>query len=145
MTTAGCCAGASRRGLGQTEIWILGEKPLAQLEVLLPELCKRFASDGIKPRNWRVDKPTADHLCLRHRGKPGQRPPAKLMNHCHRRQCTPAVVFSHRQIKCSFCDMNCNLELPMQGNQIVKCTSPNHHETTRGNLCIKRRLSWSYV
>lgn len=41
--------------------------------------------------------------------------------------------------------MNCNLELPMQGNQIVKCTSPNHHETTHGNLCIKRRLSWSYV
>ncbi|MCQ3812483.1 MAG: Fe-S-binding domain-containing protein, partial [Acidimicrobiia bacterium] len=28
---------------------------------------------------------------------------------------------------------------------IVKCTSPDDHDVTQGNLCIKGRFGWNYV
>jgi len=46
---------------------------------------------------------------------------------------------------CSYCGVGCNLELHVQDNRIVKCTSPMDHDVTRGNLCIKGRFGWKYV
>jgi len=49
------------------------------------------------------------------------------------------------QTVCSYCGVGCNLELHVQDNKIVKCTSPDDHDVTRGNLCIKGRFGWNYV
>ncbi len=49
------------------------------------------------------------------------------------------------QTVCSYCGVGCNLELHVQDNLIVKCTSPDDHDVTRGNLCIKGRFGWNYV
>ena len=46
---------------------------------------------------------------------------------------------------CSYCGVGCNLELHVQDNEIVKCTSPEDHSVTMGNLCIKGRFGWTYV
>ncbi len=46
---------------------------------------------------------------------------------------------------CSYCGVGCNLELHVQDNEIVKCTSPDDHSVTRGNLCIKGRFGYQYV
>ncbi len=46
---------------------------------------------------------------------------------------------------CSYCGVGCNLELHVQDNEIVKCTSPEDHSVTRGNLCIKGRFGYQYV
>ena len=46
---------------------------------------------------------------------------------------------------CSYCGVGCNLELHTQENRIVKVTSPQDHEVTNGNLCIKGRFGYDYV
>ena len=46
---------------------------------------------------------------------------------------------------CSYCGVGCNLELHTQDNRIVKVTSPQDHEVTSGNLCIKGRFGYDYV
>ncbi len=46
---------------------------------------------------------------------------------------------------CSYCGVGCNLELHVQDNEIVKCTSPDDHSVTMGNLCIKGRFGYQYV
>ncbi len=46
---------------------------------------------------------------------------------------------------CSYCGVGCNLEMHVQDNTIVKVTSPNDHDVTSGNLCIKGRFGWQYV
>ena len=46
---------------------------------------------------------------------------------------------------CSYCGVGCNLELHTQDNRIVKVTSPQDHEVTNGNLCIKGRFGYDYV
>ncbi|MFA9565342.1 MAG: 2Fe-2S iron-sulfur cluster-binding protein [Acidimicrobiales bacterium] len=46
---------------------------------------------------------------------------------------------------CSYCGVGCNLELHVQDNEIVKVTSPDDHDVTHGNLCIKGRFGWRYV
>ena len=46
---------------------------------------------------------------------------------------------------CSYCGVGCNLEMHVQDNTIVKVTSPNDHDVTNGNLCIKGRFGWQYV
>jgi predicted molibdopterin-dependent oxidoreductase YjgC len=46
---------------------------------------------------------------------------------------------------CSYCGVGCNLELHVQDNEIVKVTSPDDHDVTEGNLCIKGRFGWRYV
>ena len=46
---------------------------------------------------------------------------------------------------CSYCGVGCNLELHVQDNEIVKVTSPDDHDVTQGNLCIKGRFGWRYV
>jgi predicted molibdopterin-dependent oxidoreductase YjgC len=46
---------------------------------------------------------------------------------------------------CSFCGVGCNLDLHVQDNRIVKVTSPQDHEVTRGHLCIKGRFGYDYV
>jgi len=46
---------------------------------------------------------------------------------------------------CSYCGVGCNLELHVQDNEIVKCTSPADHSITHGNLCIKGRFGYQYV
>ena len=38
---------------------------------------------------------------------------------------------------CPYCGVGCNLTLHVQDNEIVKVTSPDDHDITRGNLCIK--------
>ena len=49
------------------------------------------------------------------------------------------------QTVCSYCGVGCNLELHTQDNRIVKVTSPQDHEVTNGNLCIKGRFGYDYV
>ncbi|MDH4169155.1 MAG: 2Fe-2S iron-sulfur cluster-binding protein [Acidimicrobiia bacterium] len=46
---------------------------------------------------------------------------------------------------CSYCGVGCNLELHVQDDHIVACTSPHDHDVTWGNLCIKGRFGWGYV
>jgi predicted molibdopterin-dependent oxidoreductase YjgC len=46
---------------------------------------------------------------------------------------------------CPYCGVGCNLELHVQDNEIVKVTSPDDHDVTRGNLCIKGRFGFRHV
>jgi predicted molibdopterin-dependent oxidoreductase YjgC len=46
---------------------------------------------------------------------------------------------------CAYCGVGCTLTLHVQDNQIVKVTSPNDHDVTRGHLCIKGRFGWQFV
>jgi NADH dehydrogenase/NADH:ubiquinone oxidoreductase subunit G len=46
---------------------------------------------------------------------------------------------------CSFCGVGCNLTLHVQDGRIVKVSSPDDHDITRGNLCIKGRFGWTHV
>ncbi len=46
---------------------------------------------------------------------------------------------------CPYCGVGCNLELHVQDNEIVKVTSPDDHDITRGNLCIKGRFGFQHV
>jgi predicted molibdopterin-dependent oxidoreductase YjgC len=49
------------------------------------------------------------------------------------------------QTICPYCGVGCNLELHVQDNAIVKVTSPDDHDVTRGNLCIKGRFGYQHV
>jgi predicted molibdopterin-dependent oxidoreductase YjgC len=46
---------------------------------------------------------------------------------------------------CPYCGVGCNLELHTQDGAIVKVTSPEDHDVTRGNLCIKGRFGFQHV
>ena len=46
---------------------------------------------------------------------------------------------------CPYCGVGCNLDLHVQGNEIVKVTSPRDHAVTSGHLCIKGRFGWQFV
>ena len=46
---------------------------------------------------------------------------------------------------CPYCGVGCNLELHVQENEIVNVTSPDGHDVTLGNLCIKGRFGYQYV
>jgi predicted molibdopterin-dependent oxidoreductase YjgC len=46
---------------------------------------------------------------------------------------------------CPFCGVGCNLTLHVQDDEIVKVTSPDDHDVTRGNLCIKGRFGYRHV
>jgi predicted molibdopterin-dependent oxidoreductase YjgC len=46
---------------------------------------------------------------------------------------------------CPYCGVGCNLNLHVQDNQIVKVSSPNDHDITRGNLCIKGRFGFQHI
>ncbi len=46
---------------------------------------------------------------------------------------------------CPYCGVGCNLTLHVQDNQIVKVGSPDDHDITRGNLCIKGRFGFQHV
>jgi predicted molibdopterin-dependent oxidoreductase YjgC len=46
---------------------------------------------------------------------------------------------------CPYCGVGCNLVLHVQDNEIVKVSSPNDHDITRGNLCIKGRFGFQHV
>jgi predicted molibdopterin-dependent oxidoreductase YjgC len=46
---------------------------------------------------------------------------------------------------CPYCGVGCNLELHVQDGDIVKVTSPDDHDVTRGNLCIKGRFGFRHV
>ena len=46
---------------------------------------------------------------------------------------------------CPYCGVGCNVELHVQDNTIVKVTSPDDHDVTRGNLCIKGRFGFQHV
>ena len=46
---------------------------------------------------------------------------------------------------CPYCGVGCNLELHVQDNEIVKVTSPDDHDVTRGNLCVKGRFGFQFV
>ena len=46
---------------------------------------------------------------------------------------------------CPYCGVGCNLTLHVQDNEIVKVTSPDDHDVTRGNLCIKGRFGFRFV
>jgi predicted molibdopterin-dependent oxidoreductase YjgC len=49
------------------------------------------------------------------------------------------------QTICPYCGVGCNLNLHVQENRIVKVTSPDDHDITRGNLCIKGRFGFQHV
>jgi predicted molibdopterin-dependent oxidoreductase YjgC len=46
---------------------------------------------------------------------------------------------------CPYCGVGCNLTLHVQDDSIVKVTSPDDHDITRGNLCIKGRFGFQFV
>jgi predicted molibdopterin-dependent oxidoreductase YjgC len=46
---------------------------------------------------------------------------------------------------CPYCGVGCNLTLHVQDDAIVKVSSPDDHDVTRGNLCIKGRFGYFYV
>jgi predicted molibdopterin-dependent oxidoreductase YjgC len=46
---------------------------------------------------------------------------------------------------CPYCGVGCNLTLHVQDNEIVKVTSPDDHDITSGNLCIKGRFGFQHV
>ena len=46
---------------------------------------------------------------------------------------------------CPYCGVGCNLTLHVQDDEIVKVTSPDDHDVTRGNLCIKGRFGYEYT
>jgi predicted molibdopterin-dependent oxidoreductase YjgC len=46
---------------------------------------------------------------------------------------------------CPYCGVGCNLTLHVQDEAIVNVTSPDDHDVTRGNLCIKGRFGYRYV
>jgi predicted molibdopterin-dependent oxidoreductase YjgC len=46
---------------------------------------------------------------------------------------------------CPYCGVGCNLTLHVQDNEIVKVTSPDDHDVTRGNLCVKGRFGVQFV
>jgi predicted molibdopterin-dependent oxidoreductase YjgC len=46
---------------------------------------------------------------------------------------------------CPYCGVGCNLELHVQDNEIVTVSSPDDHDITRGNLCVKGRFGFKHV
>jgi predicted molibdopterin-dependent oxidoreductase YjgC len=46
---------------------------------------------------------------------------------------------------CPYCGVGCNLELHVQGDEIVKVTSPLDHDVTNGHLCIKGRFGFEFA
>jgi predicted molibdopterin-dependent oxidoreductase YjgC len=46
---------------------------------------------------------------------------------------------------CPYCGVGCNLELHVQGDEIVKVTSPLDHDVTSGHLCIKGRFGFEFA
>jgi predicted molibdopterin-dependent oxidoreductase YjgC len=46
---------------------------------------------------------------------------------------------------CPYCGVGCNVELHVQGHEIVNVTSPADHDVTQGNLCVKGRFGWQFV
>jgi len=46
---------------------------------------------------------------------------------------------------CPYCGVGCTLTLHTQDGEIVKVSSPDDHDVTRGNLCIKGRFGYDYV
>ena len=46
---------------------------------------------------------------------------------------------------CAYCGVGCNLELHVQDGDIVNVTSPDDHDVTRGNLCVKGRFGFEFV
>ena len=46
---------------------------------------------------------------------------------------------------CPYCGVGCNLELHVQEGEIVNVTSPDDHDVTLGNLCVKGRFGYQFV
>jgi predicted molibdopterin-dependent oxidoreductase YjgC len=46
---------------------------------------------------------------------------------------------------CPYCGVGCTLELHVQDNEIVTVSSPDDHDITRGNLCVKGRFGFKHV
>jgi predicted molibdopterin-dependent oxidoreductase YjgC len=46
---------------------------------------------------------------------------------------------------CAFCGVGCNLDLVVQDNRIVRVDSPDDHDVTKGNLCVKGRFGYQHV
>jgi predicted molibdopterin-dependent oxidoreductase YjgC len=46
---------------------------------------------------------------------------------------------------CPYCGVGCTLSLHVQDNEIVKVLSPDDHDVTRGNLCVKGRFGFKFV
>jgi len=46
---------------------------------------------------------------------------------------------------CPYCGVGCNLTLHVQGDDIVKVSSPDDHDVTSGNLCVKGRFGYQHV
>jgi predicted molibdopterin-dependent oxidoreductase YjgC len=46
---------------------------------------------------------------------------------------------------CPYCGVGCTLTLHTQDGEIVKVSSPDDHDVTSGNLCIKGRFGYRFV
>ena len=46
---------------------------------------------------------------------------------------------------CPFCGVGCQLDLHVQGSQILKATSPYDSVVNHGNLCVKGRFGWDFL
>ena len=49
------------------------------------------------------------------------------------------------QTVCGYCGVGCSLEVHVQDGAIVNVTSPDDHDVTRGNLCVKGRFGYEFV
>jgi len=52
---------------------------------------------------------------------------------------------SEVQTVCPYCGVGCNLTLHVQDDEIVKVSSPDDHDVTLGNLCVKGRFGYRFV
>ena len=46
---------------------------------------------------------------------------------------------------CPYCGVGCNLEVHVQHGEVVNVMSPDDHDVTLGNLCIKGRFGYQFV
>ena len=57
----------------------------------------------------------------------------------------PRPIERWTRTTCGYCGVGCTLTLHVQGDEIVKATSPLENAITLGNLCIKGRFGWRFV
>ena len=103
---------------------------------------RRADLDGVRDRAAGVG------LCLLwqlHRGLPDGRADVPVGARASRGRRVARGRADGDETICPYCGVGCTLELHVQDNEIVKVTSPDDHDVTRGNLCIKGRFGFQHV
>ena len=79
------------------------------------------------------------------RSAPPARSCRRASSSCGRRATWDESKQSQVDTVCPYCGVGCNLTLHVQDDAIVKVSSPDDHDVTRGNLCIKGRFGYEFV